>query len=276
MDSVNAEDDALNERSSANHAEHMKDMNLPMKSGKPSKPSLWESRGVYFQLNPKRKARLREIARSRGIEDSPLKALAAYIDEAQDGPRGSPTMEFDTASDIDDLRSLLCGRIDSLEQSIGQIHHLVKVKESASSNPGMQPAMAAPTKEDSLSYETPSLLALLDSPMAEGGLEVYSLALLQACWIATRADGSALGKIALELCVEALHVDGCAVDDGAEMRVVLENMDPQCALAAGIAQAPFDAITLVCKKSAQGGWHIATFRRNNATGLGEQLAWHGQ
>lgn len=259
-----------------NHADHMNDMKMPMEAAKqPSKPNLWESRGVYLQLNPKRKARLREIARSRGVEESPLKALAAYLDEAQDGPRGSLTaMEFDTASDIDDLRSLLCGRIDRLEQSIGQIHYLVK--ESASRNPGIEPALAAPTKEDILSYEAPSLLTWLDSPMAEGGLEVYSLALLQACWIATRADGSALGKIALELCVEALHVDGCAVDDGAEMRVVLENMDPQCALAAGIAQAPFDPITLVCKKSAQGGWHIATFRRNNATGLGEQLAWHGQ
>ncbi|WP_139174405.1 hypothetical protein [Janthinobacterium lividum] len=268
----------MNEKNGTNHAEHMKDMKMPMEaSEQPNKPSLWESRGVYLQLNPKRKARLREIARSRGIEESPLKALAAYLDEAQDGARGSlKATEFDTAGDIDDLRSLLCGRIDRLEQSIGQIHHLVMVKENASSNPGMQPALAAPTKEDILSYETPSLLAWLDSPMAEGGLEVYSLALLQACWIATRADRSALGKIALELCVEALHVDGCAVDDGAEMRVVLENMDPQCALAAGIAQAPFDPITLVCKKSAQGGWHIATFRRNNATGLGEQLAWYGQ
>lgn len=276
MDSVNAEDDVLNERSPANHAEHMKDVNFPMKtSQKPNKPSLWESRGVYLQLNPKRKARLREIARSRGVEESPLKALAAYLDEAHDGPSGSlRATEFDTAGDIDDLRSLLCGRIDRLEQSIGKIHYLVK--ESANSNPGIEPALAAPTKEDILSYEAPSLLAWLDSPMAEGGLEVYSLALLQACWIATRADGSALGKIALELSVEPLHVDGCAVDDGAEMRVVLENMAPQCALAAGIAQAPFDPITLVCKKSAQGGWHIATFQRNNATGLGEQLAWHDQ
>ena len=259
-----------------NHVEHMNDMKMPMDAAKqPSKPNLWESRGVYLQLNPKRKSRLREIARSRGVEESPLKALAAYLDEAQDGARGSlKSTEFDTAGDIDDLRSLLCGRIDRLEQSIGQIHHLVK--ESASSNPGMEPALAAPMKEDILSYETPSLLAWLDSPMAEGGLEVYSLALLQAYWIATRADGSALGKIALELSVEALHVDGCAVDDGAEMRVILENMDPQCALAAGIAQAPFDPINLVCKKNAQGGWHIGTLQRNDATGRGEQLAWHGQ
>lgn len=259
-----------------NHVEHMNDMKMPMDAAKqPSTPNLWESRGVYLQLNPKRKSRLREIARSRGVEESPLKALAAYLDEAQDGPDVSlKTTEFDTAGDIDDLRSLLCGRIDRLEQSIGQIHHLVK--ESASSNPGMEPALAAPMKEDILSYETPSLLAWLDSPMAEGGLEVYSLALLQAYWIATRADGSALGKIALELSVEALHVDGCAVDDGAEMRVILENMDPQCALAAGIAQAPFDPITLVCKKNAQGGWHIGTLQRNDATGRCEQLAWHGQ
>lgn len=268
--------DALNEKNGTNHAEHMKDMKMPMEASEQSnKPSLWESRGVYLQLNPKRKARLREIARSRGIEDSPLKALAAYLDEAQDGTRGSlKATEFDTAGDIEDLRSLLCGRIDRLEQSIGQIHHLVK--ESASSNPGMEPALAAPMKEDILSYEAPSLFAWLDSPMAEGGLEVYSLALLQARWIATKADAREISKVAFEFIVEALHIDGCAVDDSYEMRVVLANMDPQSPLATSIAQSPFKAIHLVCKKNSRGAWHIATFQENNAVALGEQLAWHAK
>jgi hypothetical protein len=282
MDSVNAEDDALSERSSTNHAEHMKDMNLSMtsgKPGKPGKPSLWESRGVYFQLNPKRKERLREIARSRGIEDSPLKALAAYIDEAQEGPRGSPkAMEFDTAGDIDDLRSMLCSRLDGLEQSMEQIHQMVKegsFEVGVNKNMNMGPPLAGPIKENMISYEPPSLLAWLDAPIEDGGLAVYSLALLQARWMATKADARELGKIAFELIVEALHVDGCAVDDSYEMRVLLANMDPQSPLAASVAQSLFHPIHLACKKNSSGGWHVATFQEKNAIALGQQLAWHG-
>lgn len=279
MDSANAEDDALNERSSANHAEHMKDTNLPMKFGKPSKPSLWESRGVYFQLNPKRKARLREIARSRGIEDSPLKALAAYIDEAQDGPRGSPvSTEFDTAGDIDDLRSMLCSRLDGLEQSLEQIHQMVKEgarAEGVNKNVDMGQPLAEPIRENMISYGPPSLFAWLDAPIEDGGLAVCSLALLQARWMATKADARELGKIAFELIVEALHVDGCAVDDSYEMRVLLANMDPQSPLATSIAQSLFHPIHLACKKNSSGGWHVATFQEKNAIALGQQLAWHG-
>lgn len=237
----------------------------------------WETRGIYVRLSKRRKARLLEIAKELGHEDSPHRALAAYIGDPLDSgasltpiPRVSDRDGFASFDGVDELRDDMNLRLDALTGTIAALEErlmdaLSRIGDSLA--PFQSPiSVAGPSTP-----KPESLAAFLASAEAERGMPIARIALVQASWASTAGEHHAANAIAMGFSLVLLSVDGNPATTRASGETRISGIDACSGLAAHVHAAPFSPLIFACRPIDDAQWSVEAFSQRSDHTLGELL-----
>ena len=234
----------------------------------------WDPKGVFLRLSKERKVLLMAIAKKLGYEESPHKALAAYIASSKLNEEHQIVEHLSEFSDgfpaLDALRQNIDQRFETLAAST--INSQIRIEALVA---GLDKALA--TVLELLDAARPGPEAAISMAMWLGtaeeqfGLPIRRLALTRAAWIETKIDRESKGKVSMAFDADMLNIDGRAVQASTGARVEIVGIDPTGPLCVAISASPLRHIFFACQATQDGTWRATAFHADEAGAVGAQL-----
>ncbi|MES2149879.1 MAG: hypothetical protein V4508_08795 [Pseudomonadota bacterium] len=238
----------------------------------------WDKRGIYLRLSKGRKARLLEIAKDLGHEDSPHRTLSAYIEEPRGGA-GKPRHEnqglsLDGLDDFEELNELLLAistRLDGLAGAVAQMERRM-TETLGQVGDSLAPLRALISGGAASSPPIESLTHWLARLQSERARPINRVALVRATWRTTKAVDGSPSEIAMEFGMCPLSIDGLPLKPGHLDLVLIDGLEATGRMVTAVQTAPTSPVILACQPNGVGQWSIAVFAQNPDESLGDQLS----
>jgi hypothetical protein len=222
----------------------------------PAAKDPWNRAGVYVRLTKRRKARLREIAKELGCDDSPHQAIAARIESAGvTAPALGPDLDGAAMDRIDGLSIAVASLEERMASMIGQLGEALSPLVEAVAPAELLPSPAS---------------AWLANVRSSTGAAVAKLALARMAWTATQSGPD--GRLSMEFDADLVNIDGLPAKASAPVSIRLDGIDPHSRFAHEVHSKGGHRIVLACQPAASGRWTLAAFWPKPDGSLDEKFA----